>query len=431
MPRRRGDPSNDTETGGTTSGAALIATFYGPRNEASTRLLHKQLYNALAPSSDIADVPSYWQDPSGEAFLRGFEPLAAHDTMVIQLALNASGTAAVAWKRARQRLQKLLGIPNVPDAWWGYTLIYQAVTYSDADADSILEELLPGVQRLDSSETLRPLAKTAVSGGKVWLLDIPTRDDGLAGATVYVALSPPEKEEALVRTIYGPGAALLMPDLIAHKGYHQMRQYRGGDLQPKYTSSLAAFRAVTDRLLSDLRWHAVEIDRLKDLADAYKGLLSVVAKLDELRISMTRQSHNYEEWRARFEGNGVIEYHRRHLETARLELELMTSEGRNALGVADTAMSMARVELDRKQMSRQRQITTLLTVVGVVLSSTAIMDKKVVSEFLRPLGDELSNNPFAQLGTQLVFIVVLASLTALMVHLISKRRDKQRPPKSE
>src|SRR5215207_2249746 len=161
MPRLGGDPSTDAETGGTTSGAALIATFYGPRHEASTRLLHKRLYEALAPSSDIADVPSDWQDPSGEAFLQGFEPPAAHDTMVIQLALNASGTAAVAWKRARQRLQKLLGVPNVPDAWWGYTLTYQAVTSSDADADLILEELLPGVQRLDSSETLRPLAKTA------------------------------------------------------------------------------------------------------------------------------------------------------------------------------------------------------------------------------------------------------------------------------
>jgi hypothetical protein len=278
---------------------------------------------------------------------------------------------------------------------------------------------------------LRSLAETPVSGGKVWLLDIPTRGDGLAATTVYVALGPPKQEEALVRTIYGPGAALLMHDLIAHKGYHQIRQYRGGDLQPKYTSSLAAFRGATDRLLSDLRWRSVETDRLKDLADAYKGLISVVAKLEELRISMTRQSHNYEEWRAHFEGNGVIEYHRRHLETARLELELMTSEGRNALGVADTAMSMARVELDRKQMSRQRQITTLLTVVGVVVSSTAIIDKKVTSAFLGLLGRELSNNPFAQLGTQLVFIVVLASLAALVVHLIGKRRDKHRPPKRE
>jgi hypothetical protein len=235
-----------------------------------------------------------------------------------------------------------------------------------------------------------------------------------------------------VRTIFGPRAALLMPDVIAHKGYHQMRQYRSGDLQPKYTNSLAVFREATDRLLSDLRWHAVKTDALEDLADAYKGLISAVAKLDELRISMTRQVHNYAWWRARFEGSGIMEYHRNHLETARLELELMTSEGRDALVVADTAMSMARVELDRRQMSRQRQIGILLAVIGVGLSAPTMIDREVAGGFLGLLVPEpVSNNLFVQLGTQLVFVVVLASLAALVVHLIGKRRDRQRTPKGE
>jgi hypothetical protein len=49
---------------------------------------------------------------------------------------------------------------------------------------------------------------------------------------VYLALCPSDKEEEFVRTvILGVDAALLMPDLITHKAYHQMRQYRGG----KYT----------------------------------------------------------------------------------------------------------------------------------------------------------------------------------------------------
>src|SRR5215216_2830786 len=114
MPRLKGDSRTDAETGGPASGAALIATFYGPRNEVSTRLLHERLYRSLVPSSEITDVPNDWQDPSGEAFLRCFNPPAVHDTMVIQLAINASGAATDAWKRARQQLGNLLGISNLP-----------------------------------------------------------------------------------------------------------------------------------------------------------------------------------------------------------------------------------------------------------------------------------------------------------------------------
>ena len=240
-----------------------------------------------------------------------FDPPVAHDTTVIQLALNCGGDTASAWHNMRRRLENILssptfenlsGTPDRSPAWWGYTLTYQAALPPDVvNLNLVLNELRPSARRLCSSESLYKLAQAEMSGGKVWLLRVPLRDEGLAAATVYLALCPSDKEVEFVKTVLsGPDAALLMPDLIAHKGYHQMRQYRGGHQLNDAEERASQLRKATDKLLNTDSGNPADVS-LDELEHAYPRSVNIVSQLTELHISLLRQSHNFDWWRARMD----------------------------------------------------------------------------------------------------------------------------------
>lgn len=335
------EPSTKATANEAASKASLIATFYGPRpaepprDADTTKSLHRQLDDWKYPIA----AKKYLQpliNPPG---------LAAHDTTVAQLGLNAPGDAAAAWETMREQLENILDAQHLQDTW-GYSLVYQAVLAEGTDADEVLDELLPAIQRIHLSESqqpseslqpleqadmsggqfvdgagdrelarLQPLAQADMSGGQVWLMAIPDQGDGPAAATVYVALSPPKQEDAFVtEVLYGPEAALLMPDLLAHKVYYHARLYRN-DVQDQYEEGLREFRKSTNQLLNDLGEQGVETHgQLKELARKSNGLAIIASGLNELQVLMTRQLHNYELWRARFEGNSIFEYHRERLQ---------------------------------------------------------------------------------------------------------------------
>jgi hypothetical protein len=217
--------------------AALIVTFYGPRQTASEeRLESVAMHLVTRLVLQTASTPDQWQDltPDHETFLHRFDPAAA-DTTVLQLALNEPGNASVAWDVLRCKLEAIFD-ESVFKTLWGYSLVYQAeITEPNPDIP-VLEAGVPLLKiarrpGMPASEAAgaQPLAKTNLADGTIWLIDVP-KQDGLAAATVYMALNKPNSGNQLVaRHLYGPGARLLMPDLIAHKGYYQTRQYQVGD----------------------------------------------------------------------------------------------------------------------------------------------------------------------------------------------------------
>jgi hypothetical protein len=268
-----------------------------------------------------------------------------------------------------------------------------------------------------------------MSGGKVWLLDIPTHGGGLEAATVYVALSPPVKEEALVKAIYGPGAGLLMTDLIAHKSYHQMREYRGEKVQGSFKKGISYLRKTTNELLESNLDQTVEADdSLQALAHAYPQFIPVVSMLKELHTSLVRQSRNYDQWRTPMKNNGIIEYHRAHIEMATLELELLVTQCQDAIDTADTAVSIAQVQVSKAQANRQWWIATLLGVVGLAVSLRGILAWEGVEELLRqfPMLEPYSDRFFLKVGTQIGIVVVCALLLVLIVSWIHKRGRNKR-----
>jgi hypothetical protein len=210
--------------------AALIATFYGPRGQ----------LQALFERLDAGETKS---------LLRHFEPPVAPDSSVVQLALNEPGSAAPAWQALRSRLEDKLDEEPTLRQIWGYTLIYQANLDLDLADDAVLTDLLPATRPFQAATTAAPtpVASAEVIGGMLWLLEVPLQGDGLQAATVHLAIGPSEPENRLVREVlYGPSVNLLMPDLIAHKGYHQIRQYRLDRLHDQYAAQVQALRQTTD-----------------------------------------------------------------------------------------------------------------------------------------------------------------------------------------
>jgi hypothetical protein len=229
-------PTSGAVGGEATKEAALIATFYGPCGDQWINRLPDKL------SQSLPKPP--------EAFLKRFEPPggAMYDATAVQLALNVDGKVANAWETMRRRLEGIFVETGSLEGTWGHPVIYQAELSEGVDPEAVLGGLLPAIRRLHSSEDLLPLASANVSGGRLWLVGIPDRDDGLDAATVYLGLSSPDNAEALLDMVYRPEAILLESDLIAHKGYYLMRQYRSSDLESSYQESLDSLQETTNLL---------------------------------------------------------------------------------------------------------------------------------------------------------------------------------------
>lgn len=431
MTTDRQDPAADATAEGVASDAALFVTFYSRRDKAQA--LYERL-EALVQQDTGNKLPPYL-----------YEPPAAHDTTVISLAINAPDKeqdAATAWENARRELEAILNAPDLPVDWWGYTLIYQAVLNPGVALTSVPKKLPSTARRPNAHEGLEPLRQADLAGGRLWLMGIP-RGDGLAAAAVYVALSPSDEETAFKADLFG--SDLTMLDLIAHKGYHLKREY-SGDLRHDYDEGLKAFRKSTYELLGHLG-RQIEETKVDDLAGKYEVWAKVIPELKRLRVSVAQQLPNYDWWHKQVGANSITEYHRGHLDTANQELELMVTQGQDALGAANTAMTMAQVQidkarveaekalertqrdLDRAQANRQHFTQTILAVAGAALAVPQLIDRDAAGALIGLVVPESwADKLLVQLGTQSVLIVAVALLGILAVWWINDRRRGRDDP---
>jgi hypothetical protein len=408
--------------------AALIANFYGKRGQLQPLLDRLIQSLVLVPMSHH----DYFNDAT-RTYLRHFEPAAdsAHDTTIIQLALNQPGTVGSAWSTMRKQLEEALPDDLTLQAVWGYTLIYQAELVQEALLDTVLTELLSDVRQLhpDLSENPLVLAQDELPGGRIWLIDIPDWGDGLKASTVYMALSQPDSNNQLVRDVlYNPVAAMLMADLIAHKGYFQMRQYRLGDWIEKFRQKMDTLLKHSDGLLHELTQVTVPTSELDGLAREYGPLVSAVVHMNQLQISLLRQKFNFNWWCKQAGGGNVLEFHQHYLEEATQELDLLVTEGQRPLETARTVVEMTRVWLDKEQERKQQQIETILLAAAVVLSILILVDKDTARALLEFIGFPKTIGTLPLLGVQLIFVVITALLATLMIRLIRARHPKSSTP---
>lgn len=397
--------------------AALLASFYSQRDKVP-RLIERLVEQLrLTP---VVEAVNEWQDEERFILLRSFDAEAAHDTTVVQLRMSAPGVAEETWTTMCWRLGRELDDEYLKFVW-GYSLLYQA---SLAEGVSIhepaLAQLIASVRPLQSERsTSAPiLAQTKVLGSHLSLTRVPLGDDGLDAGMVYVVLAPRQQESEFVSSILlGPHAKLLMPDLIAHKGYYQTRQYRKNKMKSRYQQAAQTLRQTTNALLSDITT-SQDSSKLYTLTKDYKGFLTMVPLLDELHLSLDQQVHTYRWWRQRAKMTQVLDFHDYHLSSANRELELLIVQGKDVLEAAKTTVDMVQANLDREQGKRNQWLQTFLSVAGAALAVPQLIDRVVIGALLDSIYQSLSLTPPADGYSTLLLFAIQAALTLLIALLV-------------
>ena len=387
-----------------TSKAGLIVNFYGRRLDDPNEMLTLQQrvgerLHLTTANTDLQDM----SDPNQRIFLSRFDPPLAHDTTIVQLAIsecdaNEPDDAQNVWQKMQRKwqtaeLSRLLNEmasrtnKDGQSIFWGYSLIYHAALATGVSLEEKRKsELLRLAHRPDRTPWKRaePLAQTEIKGTQLWLMDIPSEGNGAEAATVYMALSPLEKEDEMInKVLYGRGAALLMPDLIAHKGYNQKRQYVG-DPKKAHESPRTVYKTRIDDLRELIgpflgfqlpnKAHSDNPKELGKLKFVYAQLLYATSILDEPRLSLAQQLENYAWWKDKLGSGDLGSYHYKQMQTAYRELELLIDKGQRMLEAAGTAIDMEQTEQNQKQEQRDNLIAVLLAVLGIALALSQIVD---------------------------------------------------------
>lgn len=419
--------STASRTAHITRDAALIATFYVPR-ETETPLV-RPLVELLVNGLELEQCNpgdrylGSWRNLATQVFLNTFIPPAAHDTTVIQLVQNTQEPATTAWATMSKRLEATLN-PQMLQSIWGYTLVYQAMLEQGGEPNKAIPSLQLSARPLKAPDKrkTRQLAQADVAGGKLWLLTIPLSGDGIEAGMVYVALSHynPRDDHLVLDMLYGPGAALLMPDVIAHKCYNLMRQYQTGNLVEQYETLVNTLLTTTTRLIEKVQYGTSTEEDLHDLTRDHNRLDEVVSLLDELLVSLTAQVRGYRWWRERAGCGDVTEFHYSHLEAAHLDMEILVGKGKNALQKTSmniqtigTAMQIVQVNLDKEERKRDQVVQLLLAVVGAALAVPEFVGGDLIAETAN------IQSGIAQLGVQMVITVIFAFLIWLFIKFIS------------
>jgi len=232
---------------------------------------------------------------------------------------------------------------------------------------------------------------------------------------------------------------LLPPDLIALKGYYQMRQYHGGDLESRVADKVEYLRSITDQLLADLERRDVKDEELDALFGVHFRLVPFVAGLKDLHSGLLQQLENYERWLARAGDNDVVTFHRDQLKMAALELELKLEPLQHALDTADKAISVGQVQAHRRQEDlqrrvekaqqiRQRRTETFLAVLAVALALPELINQEATQALLDWVGLSVTGRPLLEvrklLAAQVAIIVGVAVVVGLAVNVISRWRER-------
>jgi len=436
-----------TEPDAQASVPLLLATLYLDANKLETDKLYELIYRRMFGDPVNGAVPHSHHDP-GKGSLQRFSPTynpAGHDTVVIQLALNHVGEIGSAWTVMREHLETLLRSEDLQMAW-GHTLVYEGME----PPGGVRDQLLGSVRRLHSPHRrMWPIEESGVPGGRLQLMSVPVRGEGSDACTIYVALSPvgkPGEEQLLVTdTLYGRAAALLIPDLIAHKGYYQMRQVREHYLD-QLNHSLGGLQATTGQLLEDLGKQVTETDKLDELARDYLALAQDVPQLNDVKSSLVQQLYNYDRRLKLTETNDVLEFHRAHLDAAKLEVDLLLGRVERALDTAGEAVRLSQVQVGKNQElqqkgirqqqeaakeeaeRRQQRSQTALAILGTVLTVPQLIDREVTVDLVRWIGMPEPPGGYSAidlLGVRVVITVALVALTLLVLRQLRRWRSNR------
>lgn len=382
----------------------IIATFYGKRSESGKSGFDTRLIKALCSHFDLTpNGDDDWMDKKQRIFLRQFAPSTTPDTSIVQLAIGDNGNIKTIFSSIIKELEE--GVANYDwNSMWGYSLIFlvqPSGRWNEKVADKLFQETVSVTKKLYGVTGNTDLVHADYPGGKLWLVDIPLKGDGKEASNIYTAICPKnDTKDFIVNHLYGPGASLLMPDLIAHKSYYEIRQYRMDEQKATFDSTIETMVNTSGAVLTSLTSRRVQI-HTKELADSYAPLIAANAYLNRLRISIERQLINFNQWFEYSPQNSIFAFHRNYIEVAGLELDLMIKEADEALKSCQTTVGMIQTEIEKNRDNRQRRFENLLAIFGAILALGQIFNRDLTAE-LMPYFIPVPQNGYSILAIELV-----------------------------
>ncbi|MBV6390986.1 MAG: hypothetical protein KPEEDBHJ_00190 [Anaerolineales bacterium] len=405
----------------TTQDLTIIATFYGKRAEAGRSGFDARLIKSLckqfvlAPNSD-----NDWMDKKQKVFLRRFHPSAAQDTSVVQIAIGGAGNTKSVFSSMLKKVEE--GLSNYDwNSVWGYSLIFLVQPSGKWDkkkTEKIFQETAKVTKKLDGSAGNADLTYADYPGGKLWLMDIPFNGDGKEAANVYLAICPKiDTNKFIINHLYGPTASLLIPDLLTHKSYFEIRQYSIDESRLAFEQSIGSMVDISGKVLNNSNSKEA-IMLTKNLAKSYSALLAASAYLNRLHISLERQLINLDQWQGQSGLNPVFVFHRNRIETAKMELDLMIKEVDSTLKASQTTVNIIRTEVERDRSTHQQRFENFLAIFGAILALGQIFSRDLIIELL-PYFISMPKLGYSTLIIELIRAVLIITISLLTGSIIS------------
>lgn len=278
----------------------------------------------------------------------GFLLPSAKDSEAVQIVINGHGDPGIAWPRLRQRMLDIVNATG-ERGFFGSTFTFLAVVASRKPLDKAVPEWRESAGGLVDAPPLDEPQRTPLPGGDLWILDVAHPVDGSVASTVYALISTSEKAEdaAVGSYLIGPNGALVVADLIAHKGYEQMRLFHEAAPPTELSHGLSAVNDALDELLMSNSNNDSGEQDLATLSDKLRVLATFFPRVVRTRVNMAKQLHNFEVACAKFDDPTGLKFHAQMMESGATELALYAEEMQAVREVATLAVATTQADIDR------------------------------------------------------------------------------------
>lgn len=313
-----------------------------------------------------------------------FACIDAHDSDFLQVALNGSGSARYAWATLRDRGARLVRrLEGAKIELRGYTLLYQAYE-EEAQVRQALDELVAYAKPLSTDRPGLLAVDERPTGALALVRDRSAGGEDLS--MVYIALLARgvARPEWGAQWFLGDKSAFFLPDLISHKGYDQIHQYRSS-VEP-YEARLTMLDEVTRVLVAEARASKAASRALEQAEGTYRDVQRVRTLFEKVQVSLEQQLANLAVFESKGVNGPVLAHHLSAIRTAVNELSFFVRKGRIAYESALLSLETVRTFLEKNESDRQDILQDAMGGLGAALAVPQIVTLDVAGELLMWLG---------------------------------------------
>lgn len=371
---------------GTPRRNSVFVSFYF-RNEGQQENLIKDFQKVMSLPAYHGSVFDFYKDDVHrfrEGYYSQLVVPGAKDSLVLQIGLNSTDRAEIAWKEIR------LYLANTLEGWYkgldkdqllGYTIVYKSDLSPELidESSTLSSEITSILHPLFAEGEPMVIAKDVLPDGLLFLVDTEAGDNAL----VYCLLGDGRFTETdgrrqwnqvVPRVVYGRGAILLFPDCLYHKSRFLRTQIDVAQFNLAVHGIHEYTRDILDRIARK-EYNGLE-NTIEELSRQYNKVAGLQSMIKTLTLSAGQQRYNFQ---TIFELN-----HSKVLESMRIlyinissdveHLEGLEKKSQLAIDRTKETLDFVRAIGNERSSGRLARYQNYVAIVGVVLASLQIID---------------------------------------------------------